>query len=532
MTAEFRVERRPDEALLGRVAALAPANPMYAPAYAAAMRELGSRVLVLSLWRGGEMVSACTAFARAGRFNRSLEIPSLPDLADEDEGAFWEGVRELCRRERVTLLEVNSFASGAARIPALGREIGRTARVEYVLDLRETDLWQKLRKDRRHGVKEGRKLGLEVRRTSETAACREHAGVIADSMERRAARGEKVPEDSPQAMCEALLRRAAGELFQAVRGDEVLASALILRSAEGAYYQTAGASAAGRECGAPTFLLYEAAQALQAEGCKLFNLGGAGPDERGLHEFKRGFGAAPVRLEAARFYLGGAVRKKLDTAVGLLRHDRAGLLRHLRGRLERYVVYSCDPAALPPPAEVEGAVFRKLTDEELAGLPSDRDFLRAQSERLRKLKYNDAYAVFCDGRLAHISWLIAAENDRRNPVRNLKLRDGEAEITHCVTLPEFRGLGLYPFAIRSLCRVAVAAGIRRVYMICDVRNLASQRGMQKAGLVPHGRIFRLFFSYLPGQAGITLRGHRWVRPGDNAPAGALPDSASAKSGQG
>ena len=52
-------------------------------------------------------------------------------------------------------------------------------------------------------------------------------------------------------------------------------------------------------------------------------------------------------------------------------------------------------------------------------------------------------------------------------------------------------------------------------MICDVRNVASQRGMQKAGLTPHGRIFRLAFNYLPGETVFTLRGHRWMRPGAN-----------------
>jgi hypothetical protein len=511
MTVEFHAERRPDETLLAEVAALAPDNPFHSPAYAEAMRALGSQVVILSLRKDGALVSACPAFTRSGRLNRSLEITSLPALADE--GVFWEGLQNFCRQDGVTLLEVNSFASTAARIPALPQEVGRKERAEYVLDLQAADLWRLLRKDRKHDVKQGRKAGLEVRRTTDAGACREHERVVASSMERRSARGERVPEDSPLSTCEALLRHGAGELFQAVRGGEVVASALVARAAEGAYYQSAGASAAGRECGAPTFLLFEVGQILQAEGCKLFNLGGAGPDERGLHEFKRGFGAEPVPLESAQFFLGGALRKKIDTTLKLLRHDRGELLRHLKGRVERYVVYSCDPAEAPPPPAAEEAEQGKLTDEELAGLPADREFLRAQSERLHRLKFNDAYGVFYQGQLAHISWLIPAEHDRRIPVRNLKLRDGEAEITNCVTWPEFRGLSLYPFAIRSLCRVAHAQGVRRVFMICDVKNLASQRGMQKAGLKPHGRIVRLAFSYLPGEAGLTYRGHRWARAG-------------------
>ena len=352
-------------------------------------------------------------------------------------------------------------------------------------------------------------MGLKVRRSAQITDCAQHVSLIASSMERRSIRGERVPEDLPLLLSEALMRHHAGELFQAILDDQIIASALILRAADGAYYQSAGANAIGRECGAPTFLLFEIARLLQSEGLSVFNLGGAGSEERGLHEFKRGFGAQPVSLASARFFLRSATRRKVLTGLTLLRSDPKKLMQHISGRLERFVVYGCDPNSIPPPVMTEGAVVRKLTDDELEHLSSIYEFLRAHTERVHKFGFNDAYAVYYHGELAHISWLISAEHDRRIPTRNVKLREGEAEITNCVTLPQFRGLGLYPFAIRSLCAVARERGISRLFMISPINNLASQRGMQKAGLSPQGKIFRLAFSYLPEEAGLTFRGHRW-----------------------
>jgi RimJ/RimL family protein N-acetyltransferase len=506
MQLEFYVDLEADSVLLAKVASLTPDNPFYTEAYVEAMRALGSQVVVLCLRQNGELLSACPALVRSGRLSKTLEITSLPVLSDP--AVFWEGLREFCRKSRVTILEVNSYASTVAQIDAFEYETGRTERVEYVIDLQSSDLWKQTRKGHRYNITRGRKAGLQVRRTTDSSACLEHINMMSASLERRRTQGESVLDDLPLATSRALLEHEAGELFQAVCEGQVLASALILKAAKGAYYQTAGTCEAGRECGASTFLVFEIAKALQDQGYQSFNLGGTEVGNRGLQDFKTGFGAAPVPLAAANFFLGGSLQKKIFTMLRLLRDDRRGLLRHLRGRLERYVVYSTDPNTIKP-YDVEGAVLKKLSDEELASLPTDQDFLKEQVERLDKLGFNGAYGVYYKDQLANISWLITSEHDRMINPRNVKLKQGEAEITHCVTLPEFRGLGLYPFAIRSLCEVAAGMGAKRVFMITNVNNLASQRGMQKAGLSLRGKITRLVFSYLPGEAALTYRGHRW-----------------------
>ena len=507
MQLEFYVDCEADRRLLEKVAALAPDNPFFTAAYVEAMRSLGLETVVLCMIGNGEVLSGCPAFIRSGHLNKTLEIVSLPALPDND--IFWDGLSEYCRNTGVTILEVNSYASKVTSIPRFEKETSRIQRVEYVLDLRSLDLLKQTRKGHRYSITRARKAGLSVVRTTDPNACGTHMEMMEASLGRRKIRGESVLEDLPLATSKALLEHGAGELFQAVRDGQVLASALIVKAEQGAYYQTAGNSDAGRDCGAATFLVFEIAQTLKQQGYDSFNLGGAEKGNRGLQDFKTGFGAEPVALESASFFLGSALQKKLVTTLRLLRDDPRGLLNHMIGRLDRYVVYAADPIDIKA-QEVEGAVLKKLSDEELAGLPTEQDFLKDQVDRLNRLGFNDAYGVFYKGELANISWLITAEHDRRIRPRNVKLRSDEAEITNCVTLPQFRGLGLYPFAIRCLCQVAAkTGGIRKVFMITNINNLSSQRGMQKAGLLPQGKIFRLSFSYLPEEAGLTFRGHRW-----------------------
>jgi hypothetical protein len=80
-------------------------------------------------------------------------------------------------------------------------------------------------------------------------------------------------------------------------------------------------------CGASHLLNYEIARTLQSRSMDVYNLGGIHELDSGLAEFKLRFGSRLVELEAAEFFLGGALRKGLTTAVRMargLRGLRAG----------------------------------------------------------------------------------------------------------------------------------------------------------------------------------------------------------------
>jgi RimJ/RimL family protein N-acetyltransferase len=107
-----------------------------------------------------------------------------------------------------------------------------------------------------------------------------------------------------------------------------------------------------------------------------------------------------------------------------------------------------------------------------------------------------------EGELAHVSWVLTPALQARLPFATLALAPDEVELGNCVTLPRFKGRGLYPLAIALLSRQAFDAGARRVLMVTARHNAASARGIEKAGLSACGTAERL---WLPPLHRVRLR---------------------------
>ena len=316
----FRAILAPAADDLARAAALDPANPFAAPAWAEGRARLGQRPIVLAVEHGPAIVAACLGFSRAGRFKRTLEIPSLPPLGDFAE-TFWTGLRAHAAAAGMDVLEINSFGSAASDIPALGVELGRRDRLEHVLDLGGPELFGRLSGNHRGKVRKARKAGVRVERMTGDQALAAHVGAINASMRRRAERGEQVEEASDDTLFRAMLATGAATLHQALDAGTgaMLSSALVLRAAAGAYLQTSGSTPAGLSVGSPPLLVHEIAEALRAEGYREFNLGGAMEDNPGLLEFKVGFGTRRVPLASAEFDVSRGLRRQLGHLVELVR---------------------------------------------------------------------------------------------------------------------------------------------------------------------------------------------------------------------
>jgi RimJ/RimL family protein N-acetyltransferase len=88
------------------------------------------------------------------------------------------------------------------------------------------------------------------------------------------------------------------------------------------------------------------------------------------------------------------------------------------------------------------------------------------------------FFVACGGEgIQHISWVYY----RNDPNRILSLGDREAEIKYCLTLPHYRGRGLYPRALIMIARFLASRGFSRVFVCVHQDNSASIRGIEKAG---------------------------------------------------
>lgn len=90
----------------------------------------------------------------------------------------------------------------------------------------------------------------------------------------------------------------------------------------------------------------------------------------------------------------------------------------------------------------------------------------------------------------------------------LALAEDETEITACYTLPEFRGKGFYPLAIRNIARTARDIGVSSVYMKTDIRDFPSQHGIENAGLRRLGQLAHVVLPVVNPARGLTWRGHK------------------------
>src|SRR5579871_5884869 len=506
MSRQFFAERAGQNAAVSQLGITEQDNPFLTDAYVSARQKLGGEVWLLGAREGAAVADAAVAVLRRGRLSTSLEIPSLPQCAASD--IFWEGMYAFCQRSKVTDLEAGTFGSPSFELPPLKGETSRSRRIEFVVPLGGATPAE-LSSNHKRNVKKAAAAGLVMRRSADPELClAEHHRLMGQSLGRRSARGEHVPQNV-EAWPEhrTFLETGAAEIFQALQGETVLSSVLVLRSAKAGYYESAGTSPEGMSLGASHFLIHAIGEHLRKERAVSFNLGGAEPGSS-LGRFKAGFGATEVPLEACTCYVGPGWRKKLRSAYTLAREDPRRLRKAVAGGRYKLLVYAITTdAGVTPVTAPQGTRFAALSEKELtqiASVADDPEFRERQLERLQRFGKSYAFGVFVSDALAHVSWLLPATALGRDKPRILQLRAGEAEITACETLPQFRGRNLYPFAVQQLLTIARGQGIRRVYMKTHEDNVASQSGIVKAGLVKIGTVTVITPPLMPGRT-IVLR---------------------------
>ena len=283
--AEFCAHRDPPEELRNRACTLAPENPFYTAEYANARRGMGDEPFLFSGL--GEGLPPCPGFLRRGIVSSILDIPSLPASPPP---AFIGGLEGFCKASGVYEVTLNTYASPSISLPPLSGEIERCIRTEFLFDLRIQHGDWKIGRTHRQRIRQAEKNGIALVRTASPEALREHVALIDSSMRRRHIRGEDVTVGTEQPEAFHLLGAGAGEIFQAVRDDVVLSSALVMKAKEGGYDHSSGTRPEGMGIGASHFLLFSVARTLQSENFTIFNLGGVRESEAGLRAFKTAFG--------------------------------------------------------------------------------------------------------------------------------------------------------------------------------------------------------------------------------------------------
>lgn len=95
----------------------------------------------------------------------------------------------------------------------------------------------------------------------------------------------------------------------------------------------------------------------------------------------------------------------------------------------------------------------------------------------------DFFFVEHTGEIQHISW-VYYQND---PNRILKLGPRDIEVKYCLTLPKYRGQGLFPKTLTAIARYYFVRGYERIFITINADNFSSIRGAEKAGFRRLGR---------------------------------------------
>jgi len=98
-------------------------------------------------------------------------------------------------------------------------------------------------------------------------------------------------------------------------------------------------------------------------------------------------------------------------------------------------------------------------------------------------KGDECFLVFEGKNLAHCSWVRRGGSIglSLNQLYRHQLGQNEACIYNCETSSVYRGMHIYPAVLQYIHKQCFAQGVKKIYICCDIQNIASVRGIERAG---------------------------------------------------
>ncbi len=160
------------------------------------------------------------------------------------------------------------------------------------------------------------------------------------------------------------------------------------------------------------------------------------------------------------------------------------------------------------------AVIPRLKADFCQAGPDDVPALSAVSQRDASAEFQArfeagrrCYTAWVGDQLAAYGW--ASFDDEKIGELNLRIRllDGEAYIWDCVTAPRFRANHLYSALLAYIVKELRDQGWRRAWIGADLDNVASQKGIARAGYhhiadLVVARVLALRQVWVQGQPGV------------------------------
>ena len=137
-----------------------------------------------------------------------------------------------------------------------------------------------------------------------------------------------------------------------------------------------------------------------------------------------------------------------------------------------------EPPAVIPRIQAD---FRRITVDLVPALAASIGplYLNELTQRLESGR--QCYAAWVDGQVAAYGWVSFVEEEIGELNLRIKLLPGEAYIWDCATLPAFREKLLYSALLIYILNELRAQNLCRAWIGADYDNIASQKGMTRAG---------------------------------------------------
>jgi len=103
------------------------------------------------------------------------------------------------------------------------------------------------------------------------------------------------------------------------------------------------------------------------------------------------------------------------------------------------------------------------------------------------------FCVFVGKDLAHNSWVVTSNNIKIHPPLNINYQK-EAFIHYCITAPEYRGIGLYPYTLSKIFEFLKRKNLSKAKLTILKDNTPSIKGATKVGceVCGEGTFLKLF----------------------------------------
>lgn len=259
----------------------------------------------------GDPEAVAAGLVREGRIARSLHVA----IAGRVPGAkgFWDGLREFAKQKRASTVTIECFGADQPPIPRLSGEQERDTVPIFLIELQDHDLDACLSKNHKRNIRKAAKQGAEILQRNDAPAVREHLRLSRSSLDRKSELGENIGSLPQIATFEGYRKSGYATYFQAGISGRILASDLVVRVGDAAFYVSGGTDPEGMKLGVSHFLMFEVIERLRESGCRTLNLGYT--INEGVARFKLGFGARSLPVERVRLDWGSPLQRILKLAL-------------------------------------------------------------------------------------------------------------------------------------------------------------------------------------------------------------------------